>query len=207
MRRTLAILALTSLCAAWTPTDQDLEDMSRRERAEQLALATVAVNEAGLQSESDDVAMILEVFENRRGRGSLLRIMRAYSGKAFDRRRSDCRRWIPFLNLEADKPKHWDEERSECLTRPGWAWGRPRWKRIVERAGRLIVTPPAYRPEVCNGRVDDWGGEMDTDEYLQANPNAVRLRCPNTENIGWCLPRLGRCPASAVVACASTSCQ
>jgi hypothetical protein len=101
--------------------------------AEQLGLARICVSEAGWDR-GPDCPAILEVLRDRsrKMRITLLGAMRAYSGRTFDRARTDARRWIADLQWHAGRPEGWPRNAN-------WE-GRYRnsWQDMLLYAGQLL---------------------------------------------------------------------
>lgn len=159
----------------------------------QLALARICVSEAGFQVETPDCAAIHRVLVERRGRGSLLRIMRLYSDSTFDREREDRRRWIAWLHPSGKKPRGWPEETTKGTPHPSWKGYRSQWLAVYEHAGAILrgeVEPP------CERAPHHWGmrGGIDLENAREGGWNEVD--CGDTMNAFWRVPRRAKTAAA-----------
>jgi hypothetical protein len=155
----------------------------------QLLLARIITSEVGfneLDKEGrplNDPAAIHTVLRNRQGKGSLERIMRAYSSRAtgtlppLNARQA----WVSGLSLELRAPEAWP------ANYPPWGAFRPMWQRRLKLSRRLLREPE----NPCDGEPDHWGGPMDDHRALAAG--WVKLDCGPALNHFWSVPR--RVPA------------
>jgi hypothetical protein len=155
-------------------------------RATQLALARICVSEAGFQVKTNDCAAIYRVLKGRKNGGPLLRIMRRYSTNAFDRSRTDRRRWVAWLNSPGHKPKGWPQRTKRDTPHPPWSSFRPLWFDVYEHAGAIL------RGEVespCDKPPDHWGGRFGIDLRRARAAGWEEVDCGNTLNAFWRVPR------------------
>lgn len=162
------------------PPDVDLDLNLPAVRRMQLALARICVSESGFQTRTNDCTLIYHALRTRSSTGEItMGIMRAYSGRTFDRSRTDRHRWIPHLSHNFREPNGW----SETVTIP-WSARREGFVAVYNHVGNLLRT----RPEnTCGVRIDHWGARgFRRDLHLS---NGWRLvECGETLNDFWTLP-------------------
>lgn len=162
--------ALSLLLLAWAasaqPPPQDAVDLAR-----------VCVSESGFRNTSDCAAIgHLLVRRAVRLRITFAQMIRRYSTRAFDERRTDRRRWIPFLAHSLEEPRGWPMELS-------WERHRGAWSRRIELAHSVLQ---GATPDPCPGS-DHWGGAMDDHRVPAA---WRRAECEGeTLNRFWIVPR------------------
>lgn len=144
---------------------------------DQLALARVAVSEAGLLATDDEVAAIGAVLRSRCERCRIATVARQYSSRVFDLERRDSRAWVAFLDPSGRRPAHWPEVAS-------WSRFRARWLAVYETAGRVVRGDLEHR---CTETPRHWGGPMDA--ARAARMGLVRIDCGDTRNDFYRLPR------------------
>jgi hypothetical protein len=144
---------------------------------DQLALARVAVSEAGLLATEDEIAAIHAVLRARCERCRLLTSARAYSSRVFDARRTDPRAWVAFLDPRGIRPTHWPR---------GMDWNayRLNWLHVYELAGRATRGELPHR---CDESPVHWGGSVDRERAQRMG--LVRVNCGDTRNDFYVLPR------------------
>lgn len=151
----------------------------------QLALARICVSEAGFQTETNDCAAIHQVLKGRKGRGSLLRIMRLYSSRTFDRERTDKRRWIAFLNPRGMEPKGWPERTAAGTPHPEWRHYRDLWMDMQEHVAD-VVSGEVSSP--CSKEPDHWGSRYGIDLRRAKRAGWKEVDCGETLNAFWSVP-------------------
>lgn len=156
----------------------------RETRQLQLALARICISESGWQLETWDCRLIFEVLSGRSGTGHLtMGIMRRYSTATFNRRRTDRRRWVPFLNAEFREPRHWQE----TVTVP-WFVYREAYRHTYNYAGYLIRHEPNYP---CTMPVHHWGARgWRVRQREREGWRRVECGMVPTRNQFWMVPRL-----------------
>ena len=148
-------------------------------RTRQLALARIMISESGFQTDTMDGRLIYEVLKDR-GHGELtMGVMRAYATKTFSRRRTDSRRWIPFLTADGREPQWWRES-----TRASWAVRRRGFERVYHYAGYLIRHDPPYP---CTLPVHHWGARGFRTR-MRISEGWRRVECGETRNQFWMIP-------------------
>lgn len=143
-------------------------------------LARVCVSESGFRDTSDCAAIgHLLVRRAERLNITFAEMIRRYSTRAFDRRRTDRRRWIPFLNRQMSQPRGWPASLS-------WERYRDAWEERIRLAQSVLS---GRTPDPCPGS-DHWGGAMDDHRV----PDTWRrAQCEGeTLNRFWIVPRRGR---------------
>lgn len=156
--------------------DIDLPTLRRM----QLALARICVSEAGFQTRTNDCTLIYHALRTRSSTGDItMGIMRAYSGRTFDRSRTDSHRWIPHLDHNFREPHGW----RETVTIP-WSTRRGGFIEVYNHAGNLIRS----RPEnTCGIRIDHWGAPGFRRELHLSNGWQL-VECGETLNDFWSMP-------------------
>jgi hypothetical protein len=149
-------------------------------------LARICVSEAGFQTDTNDCAAIHQVLDRRKRSGSLLRIMRLYSSRAFDRTRDDSRRWVSWLHLGRRAPRGWPARTPSGARHPEWLHFRPLWRNVLEHAANIL------RGEVgdpCQQRPDHWGSRYGIDLERARRAGWEEVDCGPTSNAFWRVPR------------------
>lgn len=163
---------------ALTSAQAQLE-LDRRELA--LAVAKVAVNEAGFRS-PQDVALIWQVTEARgRTHADRLSWLRRHSSCVLtDRplnreelRRGNCS-WTRYLGDDDAQPEGWP---SDLV----WSNFVRRWRQIRQLSLRLVDGRSRLRP--CTETPRTWGGIMDHTRALERGLRPIR--CEGTLNTGF----------------------
>jgi hypothetical protein len=194
------------------------------------AIMRVFVSEAGFVSTADE-NLIYQVFGSRT-RNALernrprryMQVMVAYSNRTFPEwspfvptglgARSNRQRWVSEITLDCTAPEHWPSHWRAWAAKPrGGLSYAEQCVNLRKRSWRLLS---GQEDNWCVGRVDHWGGAMDThnptkgkwvrvicdkpdlvvecDEFRHTHPGkpfAWPIGC--TRNIGWCDPGLGEC--------------
>jgi len=175
-------IELTLLPEATEPTNEQIDDPeARMPRGRQLriALARVCVSESGFQIATNDCRLIFEALRTRGGGRLSVWIMKAYAKKAFDRNRTDPRKWIPFLNDRFFEPRHW----TETVVVP-WSSRRQAFISVYNYASHLISTNPQ---PLCGVRIDHWGARgFKRRQHLREGWTLVR--CGETRDDFWTMP-------------------
>ena len=153
-------------------------------RQMQIALARICTSEGGWSLETWDCRLIFEVLRSRNKDGHLtMSVMRNYSTATFDRRRTDRRRWIPWLNARFEQPQHWDE----TVTVP-WSVHRNAFRQTYEYAGYLIRHEPSYP---CTLPVHHWGARgWNVSQREREGWHRIECGAVPTHNQFWMVPRL-----------------
>lgn len=155
-----AATVIASTIAYCSPSCEPVVKAQEALSRDALAIAQVAVSEAGFR-DTDDIDGIFAVVDRRatRSRLSLARAARIQSPRPFARRRCSeerphtradpcrsSRRWIAYLRLDAERPRHWPRR---------LVWPRARFAEMLQRAQALIdgrATPQ------CLETPYQWGG-------------------------------------------------
>jgi hypothetical protein len=169
----LRVLALAALLAALTWTLRTAAQPA--ERVEAIARVTVAEEGFAL---TDGHAAIAHLLVRRAARLGLTprRMAHAYSGRHFQADRTDARRWIADLRLDAHRPRGWPRGTS-------WARHRPQWLAVVEHV-RAVLRGEVADP--CPSAMH-WGApSLDRTEV-----GWVRVECGDALNHFWRIPRRG----------------
>lgn len=145
-----------------------------------LALARIFVSEGGFNNRNDWLA-IFEVLSNRSRSGELTLVnMMRYSPKSFNFFRQDEKRYIPYLNVNGERPMYWDIRYPNELWESKYQEG---WFEAYALATRL--TSGVRIPSSCQGRVDHWGRNNEQ-MIKQALSNGLTLvSCPGARNLFW----------------------
>lgn len=149
----------------------------------QLALARICASEEGLSRPTDGCAAIDAVIGHRARMREISWMQQAREGsrQSFNKRRTDSRRYIAFLDAEGTQPEGWpthawrrvmvpqeDGTRREMLQQVRHApWSdetrrddfRRRWLRIYARAGEIVAGTVSHQCRL-NGRREEpayWG--------------------------------------------------
>jgi hypothetical protein len=150
---------------------------TRAERELALAVAKVAVNEAGFRAPAD-VALVWQVTEAHGSTTSArLGWLRAHSARVLGDREctgGNCI-WTRGLTWGDDEPEGWPE------TWPPWRLYRARWAQVRAYALALVQGRVAARP--CAETPDTWGGEMDHQGAIDRGMR--RCGCVGTLNQGY----------------------
>lgn len=167
--------------------DMDLSTLRRM----QLALARICVSESGFQTRTNDCTLIYHALRTRSSTGEItMGIMRAYSGRTFDRNRADRHRWIAHLNPNFREPHGW----SETVTIP-WSTRREGFVEVYNHAGSLLRT----RPEnTCGMRIDHWGAPGFRRSLHLSNGWRL-VECGETLNDFWSIPEREEASESEVL--------
>lgn len=193
--RALVLVAIVTsyllLLRGWAPAqDRDLERAVDRSSSHGVtgpvggpleatieALARVCVAEAGWEVDTRDCAAIVHVLQRRaRARHvALERMVRLYSSRHFDPRRTDPRRWIADLRLAAERPDGWP---SHAL----WEHHRARWLETIEHV-RDVLRGELDDP--CDGAADHWGMRHGPDLERARRAGWRLLDCGETRNAFW----------------------
>lgn len=156
--------------------DMDIPTLRRL----QLALSRICVSESGFQIRTNDCSLIYHTLRTRSRTGEItMGIMRAYSGRTFDRNRTDRHRWIPHLNHDFREPEGW----RETVTIP-WSTRRGRFIEVYNHVGSLL----RRRPEnTCGVRIDHWGARGFRRQLHLSNGWRL-VQCGETLNDFWSIP-------------------
>lgn len=173
--RLLALAALLALYAAILAGR--IEAQARP--TTNVALARVCVAEAGWDVTSGDCAAIVHLLERRADAQGIpvRRMAELYASRHFDPERTDRRRWIVGLTIEARRPAGWPSG-------VPWRAFRPAWLSTiahVDAVRRGDVADP------CPG-ADHWGGPMDDHRAIHAGWERVECAA-ETRNRFWLVPR------------------
>ena len=170
MRNMLPPLVLTLLAFA-------VQAQSSGPEQDSVDLARVCVSESGFR-DTADCAAIGHLLVRRADRLNITfaQMIRRYSTRAFDRRRTDRRRWIPFLSASMSEPRGWPASLS-------WERYSEAWEQRIELAESVLS---GRTPDPCPGS-DHWGGAMDDHRV----PDSWRrAQCEGeTLNRFWIVPR------------------
>lgn len=149
-------------------------------RRMQLALARICVSESGFQTRTNDCTLIYHALRTRSRTGEVtMGIMRAYSGRTFDRSRTDRHRWIAHLDHNFREPSGW----SETVTIP-WSTRREGFEQVYNHVGDLLRSRPA---NTCGVRIDHWGARGFRRELHLSNGWEL-VNCGETLNDFWTIP-------------------
>lgn len=172
-----------------TPGDRPIMRRDAHFRRLQLALTRICVSEAGFQYRTMDCRLIYEVLTYWSADHTTLTMgnMRRYSGKTFDRDRTDHRRWIAFLNSNFSEPTGWRE--SQDIP---WSSVRDNFRRLYNYVGYLIRYP---QPNPCTVELHHWGARgFRRREHLGQGWILVQCDGAETLNDFWSLPRRNEYP-------------
>lgn len=178
MNRDMIAGAALTLAMVVPPVLADTRTRADQRERDVMALARVCLHEAGWEP-GDDCAGILSALRNRQatlGMRTLASMAHTYSGRVFDKGRTDRRAWIPWVEDTEAEPKHWPANVS-------WPTHREKWAAIVELAGVLID-----RPSECPG-AHAWGGRFAADMERPLRLGWVEVDCSRgdepTRNAFW----------------------
>ena len=171
----LALLA----ALLWAPTAhaQPISDQA-------LDLARICASEAGLRAEpAADCAAISHLLIRRAALldRPLPLLARQYSTRVFNRRRSDRRRWLAWLDTSGSAPRYWPAALD-------WARFAPRWL-VLQRIAQGVLDGRVADP-CAPDRVDHWGGAMDDHRAHRAGWRLAACSA-RTLNHFWIVRRRG----------------
>jgi len=135
-------------------------------------LARIAAGEAGLQTQTSDMAGVHAVLLDRAKRQgwSYRTAARMYASKHFDRGRTDRRRWVAWLRRDLRRPEGWPRHLS-------WSAHRQTWGDMLVLAGQYV----RGELEPCQG-AQHWGSRADLPRFFAAHPRAEVVDCGDTLN-------------------------
>lgn len=146
-----------------------------------LAVAQVAVNEAGFDSDPD-VALVWQAVEAHGSTpGRQLDWLRRHSWTVFEGHHRGNARWSGHLRWDDEEPEGWPQ------SGPAWSVYRARWHELRKLAAALVMGWLVRIP--CNGPVTTWGSDED---HTQAVRRGLRpVECKGTRNTGFAPRRAG----------------
>lgn len=178
----LRVLAAVTMLAAFSPSEparwqaltitESQTATSHRVDERAVPLARILVSETGFVRGHDDAA-IFAVLEHRARRMHvpLLQAMRRYSSRVFDRRRTDHRRWLAFLDGD-ERPHGWPR---------GTRWRPDAWADAVRTAEALLRGELKHG---CSAWPEHWGARS----LDRTRDRWRRVDCGPTQNVFWRLP-------------------
>lgn len=142
------------------------------------AFARICVAEAGFDLATGDCAAISFTLLSRAARLDIRprTLARSYAARTFDEGRTDARRWLTDLELDAHRPEGWPR---------GLDWDgdyRARWLTVIGHVHALLR---GFVPDPCGGHADHWGMRTGPDLERALRAGWRRLDCGPTRNAFW----------------------
>lgn len=143
----IAFAALFKVCEA--------EAIAQAWTADEVALARVCTNEAGFTRDGDCAAIHAALSHHARRLGVTFEdFAKTYSDHAFNRGRTDGRRWIAWLEPSTARPRFWSDRAMR------WETGAALWIDRLAQARRIIAGAERHR---CDGTPMHWGARYGVD--------------------------------------------